>query len=183
MHYYAITDPQFYTASKDDFEKKVRDTLVNKRVDYFCFRDKISDNYEALAATFLKTLSEFPNTKALLHSNVALAHELGAYGVHLASTAFDEIGNAKRLGLYVVVSTHTLEEAIRAQTLGADAITFSPIFSTPNKGKPKGLEALNEIVDKITINIIALGGITTQEQIDAVAKSGAFGFASIRYFI
>jgi len=85
--------------------------------------------------------------------------------------------------LYVIISTHTHEEALKAQTLGADAITYSPIFPSPNKGEPKGLEDLKEIVDKIEIPIFALGGITTEEQVNTVLATGAYGFASIRYFI
>ena len=131
----------------------------------------------------MRRLRAHEHVKTILHSDVDLAVKLGAYGVHLPSTAFESIIKAKAFGLYVVVSTHTLKEAQKAQELGADAITYSPIFKSPNKGKPKGLEALNEIVDKITINIIALGGITTQKEVDGVAKIGVFGFASIRYFV
>lgn len=119
----------------------------------------------------------------LLHADYRLAHALGADGVHLTSMQFDEIADAKKLGLYVIISTHTHDEALLAESLGADAITYSPVFASPNKGKPKGLEDLKEIVDKIRIPIFALGGILTEGQISAVEKCGAYGFASIRYFI
>lgn len=67
--------------------------------------------------------------------------------------------------------------------MGADYITYSPIFSTPNKGEPVGLEKLKEINDKININCFALGEIVSDEQILACEKTGIYGFASIRYFI
>jgi thiamine-phosphate pyrophosphorylase len=108
---------------------------------------------------------------------------LGAFGVHLISTQFDAIKKAKALGLFVVISTHTLEEILQAQNLGADAVTFSPIFNSPNKGNPTGLAPLKEIQGKINIKIIALGGITTDEQIKAVESCGVFAYASIRKFI
>jgi len=119
----------------------------------------------------------------MLHGDVTLASELQAYGVHLTSQQFDEIGRAKASGLFVVISCHTEAEIVEAQRRGADAVTYSPVFSSPGKGEPKGLEDLNEIVAKISLPIIALGGITTPEQVEAVEKSGAYGFASIRYFI
>jgi len=61
-------------------------------------------------------------------------------------------------------------------------ISFSPIFKTPNKGEPKGLESLNEVVSSVFIPVIALGGILSEEQIVLCQGSGAKGFASIRYF-
>lgn len=183
MIHYAITDPRYYTQNPETFVRKIEEVVVHHRIDFLCYRDKENKNFEALARLFVEKVNTLPQTKAILHSDVNLAHQLGAYGVHLSSSAFDEIVRAKEFGLYVVVSTHTQQEAQKAASLGADAVTFSPIFETPNKGKPKGLEALNEIVDKITINIIALGGITTQKQVDDVAECGAFGFASIRYFV
>ena len=70
-----------------------------------------------------------------------------------------------------------------AQNEGADAITFSPIFNSPGKGKPLGLEKLKEINDKINIKCFALGGIIHKDQVDACEALGVFGFASIRFFL
>ena len=57
------------------------------------------------------------------------------------------------MGLFVIISAHTFKESEEANFLGADAVTFSPIFSSPNKGVPKGLAPLKEIVGKINIKI------------------------------
>jgi thiamine-phosphate pyrophosphorylase len=81
------------------------------------------------------------------------------------------------------MSTHTLKEAKLAQNSGADAITYSPIFDTPNKGAPKGLKQLKTVVDSVDIGVIALGGIVTQRHIDSLQSiPKLYGFASIRYF-
>ena len=80
------------------------------------------------------------------------------------------------------MSTHTYDEALYAQEMGADYVTYSPIFASPNKGEPKGVEDLKAVVESLDIKVFALGGIVTPEQINAVEKSGAFGFASIRCF-
>ena len=51
-----------------------------------------------------------------------------------------------------------------------------------NKGKPKGIGELKRVVSKLSIGVIALGGIVGSDQIEACRDSGALGFASIRYF-
>ncbi|HZF70299.1 thiamine phosphate synthase [Sulfuricurvum sp.] len=183
MKHYLITDPSFYGNMPEALEASLDVIYSHTLPDFALFRDKQTTHYRDLAQTFVSVSRSYRISRVLLHGDYILAHELGADGVHFTSTQFDEITEAKALGLYVVISTHTYEEALKAQDLGADAITYSPIFASPNKGEPKGLEDLKEIVDKISIPIFALGGITTDEQINAVEKCGVFGFASIRYFI
>lgn len=183
MKSYLITDPAYYGTTPDALESILDLVYSHTLPDFALFRDKQTSDYPALAKTFIALSREYQIPRVLLHGDYALAHELKADGVHLTSTQFDAIAKAKALGLYVVISTHTGEEALRAQNLGADAITYSPIFPSPGKGEPKGLEDLKEIVAKIDIPVFALGGITTEEQIDAVGKCGAYGFASIRYFV
>jgi len=90
---------------------------------------------------------------------------------------------AKKYNLYTVVSTHTMDEALLAKKLGADAITYSPIFNTPHKGKPKGIENLKSLVEAVDIPVIALGGIVDKTHVDKLlCVPNLFGFASIRYF-
>lgn len=183
MKHYLITDPAFYGSSTDSLKSSLEAVFSKTIPDFALFRDKQTSDYPALARTFIEVCRSHYLPKILLHSDYPLANTLGADGVHLTGAQFDEIAEAKKLGLYVIISTHTHEEALKAQKLGADAITYSPIFSSPNKGEPKGLEDLKEIVAKIRIPIFALGGIVAQEQIHAVEEAGAYGFASIRYFI
>jgi thiamine-phosphate pyrophosphorylase len=180
---YLITDPSFYGTTSDVLESSLNTVLSHNILDFALFRDKQTHDYPTLAQIFVKVCRKLGVRYVLLHGDYTLANALKADGVHLTSTQFDAIPLAKDLGLFVIISTHTHEEALNAQELGADAITYSPIFASPNKGDPKGLEDLKEIVAKIDIPIFALGGITTQEQINAVQEAGAYGFASIRYFI
>jgi thiamine-phosphate pyrophosphorylase len=180
---YLITDPAFYGNDADSLEAALDVVLSHTLPDFALFRDKQTTHYPLLAQMFIQTCRAYKIPKILLHGDYVLAKKLGAHGVHLTSTQFDDIAFSKALGLYVIISTHTHDEALKAQELGADAITYSPIFASPNKGEPKGLEDLKEIVDKIRVPIFALGGIVTQEHINAVEECGAYGFASIRYFI
>ncbi len=183
MKHYLITDPSFYGSTPDALESALDVIYSYTLPDFALFRDKQTTHYRDLAQTFIAVSRSYRISRVLLHGDYLLAYELKADGVHLTSTQFDEITDAKALGLYVIISTHTYDEALKAQDLGVDAITYSPIYESPNKGKPKGLEDLKEIVAKIRVPIFALGGITTEEQIKAVEDCGTYGFASIRYFI
>jgi len=147
------------------------------------FRDKSASCYAKVANAFMQNAKEF-NFKSMIHQDYILAKQLGAFGVHLNSKQAIAIKRAKELGLFVVISTHTKDDIKEAISEGADAVTFSPIFATPNKGKPKGVEALKEVVDEFgkEIKIIALGGIVTNKHIKEIELAKAWGFASIRYF-
>jgi len=174
---YFITDPSICGNTPETLKSSLTKIIKQHNPDFICLRDKTTLEYENLAKTFLHVET---NSKKLLHGNIDLAIKLGFFGVHLTSLQFDEIKKAKENGLYVIVSTHSLEEALKAKE--ADAITYSPIFHSPNKGIPKGLADLKDINGKIKTKIFALGGITSKQQIKQIETTGVYGFASIRYF-
>jgi len=174
---YAITDPKYL-----DFTTPFKYIDSLNIADLVLYRDKKTHNYSQNARKFLE-LSCDKSYKTVLHQDYILAAELNVYGVHLTSTQFHAIRRAKELGLYTIISTHSFDEIQTAQGEGADAVTFSPIFKTPNKGTPKGTERLKEAVAHFDIDIIALGGIVSNEHKEAIERSGAYGFASIRYFV
>jgi len=149
---------------------------------YALYRDKLNPNYNMQAAHFVEVCSKFEKIKSFIHQDVSLAKELNAAGVHLSSKQFDEISSAKDSGLEVIISTHTHKEVERAQKLGVDAVTYSPIFESPGKGEPKGVDDLNELLGVCSINVFALGGIIEASHVDIIQKTKAYGFASIRYF-
>lgn len=173
---YAITDPS--TLDFNHLEQDLK--CFASKASMIVYRDKNNSNYAYHAKVFVAAAKSFD--RVLLHSDYLLAHTLGATGVHLKSTQFDDIKKAKSLGLFVVVSTHAVSEALKVEKLGADMITFSPIFDTPNKGKALGIDVLEHVVLSVDITVLALGGILTKEQIASCAEVGAKGFASIRYF-
>lgn len=155
---------------------------IASKASMLVYRDKNNPNYKTDAKLFLQTAKKYPFTKILLHTNIELAHELKADGVHLQSSQLNDISYAKEKGLFVVASTHTLEDVLLAQHLGADMVTLSPIYDSPDKGEPIGIKELKEIISKVNIPVIALGGIITTQQIQECSEAGAIGFASIRYF-
>jgi len=173
---YAITDP-----STLDFNTLARDLeRFSKKATMIVYRDKESACIRAV--DFVREAKEFDFDKVLIHGDHTLVTNAEADGVHLTSLQLDDIPAAKAKDLFVVVSTHTLEELKKAELLGADMATFSPIFETPGKGLPVGLEVLKNMTSQVRIPLLALGGIITEEQITACERSGASGFASIRYF-
>jgi len=179
MKQYLITDPQYY----HNFELTLKNALLEHKPEYACFRDKHSTNHDEKVRTFVDVGRKFSDTKLIVHSHLTLALKYKSDGLHVASSDFDTIKRAKENDLFVVASTHSIEEAKEAVKFGADALTFSPIFFTPKKSKPVGLEKLKEIIDIIGAPIFALGGIITDAQISALEKVEPYGFASIRYFL
>ena len=176
---YAITDPT--TLNLLHIESDIK-RFSDKQASMIVYRDKENEICTYDAQKFMDEARKYDFDKILLHGDIALAKKVDADGVHLTSKQFKEIEEAKNEGLFVVISTHSITEAKKAETLGADMVTYSPIFETPGKGEPVGLHMLNELTSTVKIPVIALGGIITDEQIAACQMSGASGFASIRYF-
>ncbi|NPA50219.1 MAG: thiamine phosphate synthase [Epsilonproteobacteria bacterium] len=173
---YAITSPLTYNRNNP----KIYFDSIKDKADFVLYRDLEIDSYPFYAKKFIEFGKNYP-FKLFLHQDISLAKNLGAFGIHLKSTQIDKIKEAKE-DLFVIVSTHSIDEVLKAQEMGANMVTFSPIFYTPNKGEPKGIEKLKEVIRLSNIPIIALGGIVTPYHIKAIKDSGAAGFASIRYF-
>ena len=182
MNKYLITSREFYTDTPAVFRNILHEQFVKHMPDYALYRDKTNSNYAIQAAHFVEVCAQFQAIKSFIHRDADIAKELNAVGVHLTSTQFDKISYAKSLGLEVIISTHTHDEVLEAQKLGADAVTYSPIFNSPGKGEPKGIDDLKELLDKCSIKVFALGGIVQEEQVKIVEKTAVYGFASIRYF-
>jgi thiamine-phosphate pyrophosphorylase len=93
-------------------------------------------------------------------ADVALA--AGCDGVHLPARGLD-VASARALlgpGRIIGVSTHSRDEAVAAARAGADYVVFGPIWATPGKAPPIGLDALAEVVRACApIPVFALGGV------------------------
>ncbi|MEA3552901.1 MAG: thiamine phosphate synthase [Campylobacterota bacterium] len=180
-----ITDPKEYGDDIATFKKNLSYSLSKHNVDMVCFRDKQSLDIKELAKTCLEVSKQFNISKVLINTNIDLAVSLGFDGVHLTSNQFDKIKTSKEKSLYTIISTHTKDEVNMAKQNGANGVTYSPIFYKENKGEPKGIENLTNIVNTYQdddFSIIALGGIIKQKHINKIKTTKASGFASIRYF-
>ncbi|MDR0408414.1 MAG: thiamine phosphate synthase [Campylobacteraceae bacterium] len=179
---YLITDQKYYGNTKQSIRETLLKVAEKHKIDYACLRDKNAKDYEDLAETFIAVCNDL-DTKPILHTFWQQTIILGAYGVHFSTKDFENIPLAKERNIFTLASAHSLKEANKALFLGADIVTISPIFYTPDKNEPLGLEKLKEITDKIPHKCIALGGILESSQIDMCKKAGAIGYASIRYFL
>lgn len=111
--------------------------------------------------------------QVLVNSRADVAYAAGADGVHLPSSA-----PAQTLpGLLIGRSCHTLAEVQQAK---ADFVTYGPVFETPGKGSPVGLDALKAAA-KLGKPVYALGGVNW-DNAESCVHAGAVGIAGIRLF-
>ena len=182
MKSYLITSRQYYTDTPAVFRSILHERLAVHHPDFVLYRDKFDPNYALMAEYAVQTCRAFEGIKAFVHQDYKLAKALGADGVHLTSKQFDLIKKAKNADLEVIVSTHSIEELHMVRELCADYATFSPVFASPGKGEPKGVDALAQAVKEVDLKIFALGGIVTPEDVKKIEPAHPYGFASIRYF-
>ncbi len=128
-------------------------------------------------------ITRMTTTKILVNDRADIAFAAGADGVHLTGSSLSAaiIRAAFPKNFIIGVSAHTLAEAEIAQANGAEFVTYSPVFSTPGKGNPCGIECLREVCERLKpFPVIALGGIN-RENYRSVLENGATGFAAIRF--
>ena len=131
----------------------------------------------------IKTLCERYHAGLFINDRVDVALGVDADGVQLGVASMPieaarELFGAKKL---IGVSTHTLREAGEAERAGADFILFGPVYFTPSKaayGKPQGISALQEVVEKISLPVYAIGGIKAGNMAE-VRATGVRGVALI----
>lgn len=136
----------------------------------------------ALAKELREITREF-GAKLLINDRVDIASAVDADGVHLGNQSMPPSAVRKIVGAskLIGVSTHSEEEARRAEAEGADFITFGPIFETPSKrqyGSPVGLKVLRKAIDIISNPIFGIGGVKSGN-INDIISSGAYGIALI----
>lgn len=151
--------------------------------------DVIQLRYKSAPALDLYTLGELirPVIKEfhaglLINDRVDVALALQTEGVHLAGkslpvdVARSVVGDNFLLGF----SVHSAEDAKRAEEQGASYVTFGHVFPTNSKPglPPRGVEGLQEVVDSVSIPVLAIGGITA-ENIEQVLATGCAGVAVI----
>ncbi|HLB25943.1 MAG TPA: thiamine phosphate synthase [Nitrospirota bacterium] len=180
--FYLITDRKATFAGRS--LEHVIESAIEGGVKGVLLREKDLPDRELLAlAGRVRDLTLRHRVRFLVSGRTDVAMAVGADGVHLSAgslppeAAREVVGDEK----YVGVSTHSIEEAVRAKEGGADFITFGPVFFTESKakyGEPAGLDALARVCAEVDIPVFALGGITEENVLDTL-KAGAFGVAVI----
>ncbi len=184
---YLITNGE---ATAENFAEKKLETLnliknaVKAKISLIQIREKkLSARLVFELAVKAVKLTRNTDTKILINDRPDIALAAQADGVHLTSHSLAvEIVRRNFPDDFIIgVSTHTIEETEKAKNQGADFATFSPIFDSPDKGNPQGVEKLREVCEKLKpFPIVALGGID-ETNYKSVLKNGASGFAAIRF--
>ena len=123
------------------------------------------------------------HTAFIINDRADIALAVEADGVHLGQGDLPIEDVRKLLGSDAIigVSTGNIEEAIAAERGGANYIGFGHMFATQSKVKttlPRTSEELRSIVASVSIPVIAIGGITT-ENLSHVLVPGLGGVAVI----
>ncbi|MDA0688834.1 MAG: thiamine phosphate synthase [Proteobacteria bacterium] len=110
----------------------------------------------------------------LINDDPQLALESGAQGVHLGQSDGDIKATRKLLGSDAIigVTCHaSLEKAQIAEAVGADYVAFGRFFpsSTKPEAPPAELTLLGEAKQKLTLPIVAIGGINPENGASAIA--------------
>lgn len=179
---YLITDGSAKRDSTRFLEKLDESLLGGARL--IQLREKDLSARELLGlAKAVKEKAETYGARLLINDRADIALIAGADGVHITSSGYAPFEARKLLGdkALIGVSTHSIDEARRAEEEGADFVTFGPVYFTPSKasyGEPLGIERLHEAAGAIKIPVFALGGVT-KERIKEVISNDAFGVAAI----
>jgi thiamine-phosphate pyrophosphorylase len=156
--------------------------LVRAGAGIIQLRAKNEGSKAVLEAAFAVRAATRGHALFIVNDRVDIALLSEADGIHLGQddiplTEARELMPSAIIGL----STHNLEEAEEARSLGADYISFGPIFQTRTKkdaDNPKGLERLKALADEVRLPIVAIGGITAGSAVP-VLETGAASIAII----
>lgn len=128
----------------------------------------------------VKEVTDKYNIPLIINDRMDIALAVNCAGLHVGqddmpcAVARKLLGEEKILG----VSAATLDEAINAEKEGADYIGVGAVFSTATKDDARyvSLDLLKEIKEKVSIPVVAIGGINEvnvikleQSKIDGVA--------------
>jgi len=158
--YYFITDSKLSRAGTvSDVQQAVAAGV--EAIQYRCKDGSSAELYAAALA--LKKICR--GALFIINDRVDIALAVDADGVHLGQddvpllVARKLLGQGKTIGLTV----HSVEEALWAESLGANYLGVSPIFSTQTKrdaGPPAGIELVRQIKSAVKLPVVAIGGIT-----------------------
>lgn len=157
------------------------ESVLKAGVKFVQFREKgmsVREMYE-IARRLRKLTLEY-SAKLIINDRVDLALAVDADGVHLGQDDFPYEVVRDIFDGIVGVSTHSVEEALRAEEF-ADYISAGPVFKTTTKRdakKPIGIEGLKRIVSAVKKPVVAIGGIN-KSNIEDVLKTGVKGVAVI----
>ena len=138
------------------------------------------DQLECYVQTVLQLARNNHQVTVLLNGNIALAQTVQADGIHLTSTQLLSL-TARPTVNWCGASCHNAEELKRAEQLGVDFVTLSPVYPTlSHPGAPSlGWDKFSVLLRDYPLPVYALGGLQPTDL--AIAQEhGAHGIAMMR---
>jgi len=178
-----LSDPSNFSIQKQEILKTV-ELAVGSGIEAVQIREKRLPGrllFELVREA--AALTAGTKTRLLVNERFDIALAAGADGVHLTSAAIPVAGVRETVpsGFLIGVSVHTSDEVVTAKVAGADYAMIGPIFSTPGKGEPLGVDGLESVCRLASpFPVVAVGGIDASNEA-AVTNAGAVGVAAIRY--
>ena len=163
--------------AKRPFPEQIK-TVCEIHPDALILREKdlTEEEYEKLAQEVM-TICEAYQVPCILHTFWRAAEKLGCDTVHLPLPVFRQYAQKRKIQR-IGTSVHSIEQALEAQSLGADYLTAGHIYVTDcKKGlEPRGLDFLRQVCSAVTIPVYAIGGIHFDEtQWRELQSCGAVG--------
>jgi len=118
--------------------------------------------------------------KVFMNSDISLAKQSGAAGVHLPSYKLMQL-QEKPSGMLCGASCHNAEELAHAAALGLDYVMLSPVQATLSHldAEPLGWQNFNQLIADYPLPVYALGGMAI-EHMNTAREHGAHGIAMQR---
>jgi len=177
---YVITDEQLSNGSS---HAELARLACEGGADVIQLRDKTMDRDEFMrTAAEIRRITSSYGVLFIVNDRVDVAIDVKADGVHVGQSDMALTDAVKVKGdMLIGVSAGDLEEALTAERGGADYIGYGPIFTTTSKHDARaavGTDRLRDIVNKLRIPVVAIGGISKENAADVV-RAGADGIAVI----
>lgn len=147
-------------------------------------KDLYEEEYGELAAK-VSDICRKKQIRCIYHTYIMTAKNQRADGIHLPLAQLREVyRDAKENFLIIGCSTHSVDEALEAQSLGATYITAGHVFQTDcKKGvPPRGLSYLKQVCSTVSIPVYALGGIDIMSAPQCL-ETGAAGVCMMSQFM
>lgn len=180
MLLYAVTDRTWL--GEDSFETQVEETIKSGTT-FIQLREKnLGFNEFKDMAISIKNITDRFNIPFVINDNIDVALAVDADGVHVGQRDMNVKDVRATLGKdkIVGVSVQTVEQALQAQSDGADYIGVGAIFSTATKNDADNvtMQTLSEICKAVDISVVAIGGIN-EHNIMKLKGSGIDGVAVV----
>ncbi len=152
--------------------------------DVIQLRQKDGSDAQVLAlGAAVSPLAQAAGIPVIINDRAHVAQALPGAGLHLGQADLPLARARSVLGPNRLIgkSTHSLEQALAAQTEGADYIGLGPIFPTPTKPDYGciGLDVIAEVRRRVLRPVVCIGGIDA-ERLPRVLAAGAGCVAVVR---